>query len=87
MTKTLTTTAAFAALILLAAPVAEARDGQSSMRDIDKAMVQVKKDGGYGNPIIAVPTAIFEALDSAFDTVTGADDNAVAEGAPTRPRN
>ena len=80
MTSTLKATAlAAAAIAVLAAPVAEARTGQSSMKDIKKVLTVAKKQGGFGNPIVEVPRAIFDAMGDAAQTMTGSEDTAEAD--------
>lgn len=80
MTKFLKATAiAAAAIAVLSAPLAEARTGASSMKDIKKVLKVAKKQGGFGNPVIEVPRAIFDAMGEAAQTMTGSADTAEAD--------
>ncbi|MBY8977061.1 hypothetical protein KHP62_14685 [Rhodobacteraceae bacterium NNCM2] len=75
--KTLISTLTLVAVAGLAAP-AFAEDGSSSLRSFKKEAAKARAVGGYGNPIIAIPTAMADKVKSAVDAVSS-DDQQVAE--------
>ncbi len=78
------TTALLAALALGLAAPAFAEDGGSSLRAFNKERAKARDAGGYGNPFVAVPTAVADAvtdaMTGAMTVVTGEDDAARRAG-------
>lgn len=68
--KTLTATTAAALLVTAIGGAAFARDGGESLDEFNELRAEARAAGGYGNPFVAVPAAIADAMTGAAEAMT-----------------